>query len=656
MNSNPEKQVFNYEAEVSQLLNIVTNSLYSNKEIFLRELISNAFDAIEKNRFLSMTDDNIKSENKNYKIYVDFDSKKETITIKDNGIGMSKNEAIKNLGTIAKSGTKEFFKSLTGNKEKDTALIGQFGVGFYSSFVVADKVVVITRKVGKQKSEGIIWNSKGDGKFSIENISKENSGTEIILYLKKTELSFLNNWKLRSIINKYADYINIPILMKKPLSPDDEKKQQKGEIIVPEEEIINKTEAIWIRSKKEIKNTEYEEFYKNITNDFEKPLCWEHYKIEGKLEYKAILFIPKKAPFDLWQPNKSRGLKLYIQRIFIMNDAEQFLPHYLRFAKGIIDSNDLPLNISREILQNNKIINIMKTSITRRVLSILENIYTKDIKKYYEFWKEFGQVLKEGIAEDSNNKDRLSKIFLFSSSIHNDQEQKVSLKDYISRMKPKQDKIYYITSETFKAAQNSPNLEVFRKNNIEVILLYERIDEWLVTHLTEFEGKKLQSVSKGVLDLKDLNIENKTQETEEQLKIKEDFLKEINSILKDKVKAIRYTERLNSYPSCIVYDENDMSPQMEKIMKATGQNVNLSKPILELNPNHLFIDIIRKEKSTKQKVLLSNLLLEQAIIAEGGNLENPSEFIFNLNSFLSGIMKNKLVGKKETLESNNITN
>jgi molecular chaperone HtpG len=641
MQKNSKKEVFNYQAEVSQLLNIVTNSLYSNKEIFLRELISNAFDAIEKVRFLSMTDNNLNITNKDYKIYVDFDIKKETITIKDNGIGMSKEEVIKNLGTIAKSGTKEFFNALTGNKEKDSALIGQFGVGFYSSFVVASKVVVVTRKVGEDKLNAVIWSSKGDGKFSIEDISKNEYGTEVILYLKKDELNLLNSWKLRSIINKYADYINIPILMKKTLSPDDEEKQKKGEIIIPEEEVINKTQAIWVRQKSEIKNEEYEEFYKNITHDFEKPLCWEHYKIEGKLEYKSILFVPKKAPFDLWQPNKSRGLKLYIQKVFIMNDADQFLPHYLRFVKGIVDSNDLPLNISREILQNNKIINIMKTSITRRVLSILENIYDKDKKKYYEFWKEFGQVLKEGIAEDSNNKDRLSKIYLFSSSIHNDKDQKVSLKDYISRMGKKQNKIYYITSETFNSAQNSPNLEVFRKNNIEVILLYERIDEWLVTHLTEFEGKKLQSVSKGILDLQELDIKDQKETNKKENKEDKDILIDISDMLKDKVKKVRYTSRLSNYPSCIVYDENDMSPQMEKIMRATGQKISLSKPILELNPNHLFIDILKKEKSTDKKILLSNLLLEQAILAEGGQLDNPSEFIFKLNSFLSGLLSNK---------------
>merc|ERR1711976_492750 len=411
-------------------------------------------------------------------------------------------------------------------------------------------------------------------------------------------------------------------------------KQKKGEIIVPQDEIINKTEAIWIRDKKDIKSNEYEEFYKNITHDFEKPLCWEHYKIEGKLDYKSIIYIPKKAPFDLWQPSKSRGLKLYIQRIFIMNDAEQFLPHYLRFVKGIVDSNDLPLNISREILQNNKIINIMKTSITRRVLSILENIFNKDIKSYNEFWKEFGQVLKEGIAEDSNNKDRLSKLYLFSSSIYKNKEQKISLKEYVSRMKPKQNKIYYITSENFQSAQNSPNLEIFKKNNIEVILLYERIDEWLVTHLTEFEGKKLQSVSKGTLDLNELNIENNKIETEKEKISNDNIIKDIQNILKDKVKKVRFTDKLNKYPSCIVYDENDMSPQMEKIMQATGQQINLSKPILEINSNHLFTKMIKEEKSTDKKTILSNLLLEQAILAEGRNLENPSYFISNLNNFL----------------------
>merc|ERR1711976_271103 len=406
----------------------------------------------------------------------------------------SKDEVIKNLGTIAKSGTKEFFQSLTGDKEKDSVLIGQFGVGFYSSFVVAEKVVVITRKMNSESKEGSIWSSRGDGKFTISSILKEEAGTEVILYLKKKELSFLNNWKIRSIVNKYADYINVPILMYKPLSADDEEKKKKGEIIVPQDEIINKTKAIWVRNKKDIKSEEYEEVYKNVTHDFEKPLCWEHYKIEGKLEYRAIIYIPSKAPFDLWQPNKSRGLKLYIQRVFIMNNAEQFLPHYLRFVKGIVDSNDLPLNISTEILQNNKVISIMKTSITRRVLSILENVFKNDKKKYTLFWKEFGQVLKEGIAEDSSNKERLSNIYLFSSSIYEDKSQKTSLKEYVSRMKKNQKKIYFITSENYNSAQNSPNLEIFKKNSIEVIVLYERIDEWLVTHLTEFEGKKLQSV------------------------------------------------------------------------------------------------------------------------------------------------------------------
>jgi len=640
MKNSINKQTFSYQTEVNELLKLVTNSLYSNKEIFLRELISNSFDAIEKTRFMLMTDNSLHIENKDFQIEVDFDVEKEIITIKDNGIGMSRDEIIKNLGTIAKSGTRDFFKSLTGNKEKDNDLIGQFGVGFYSCFVVSNRVVVISKKVGEKNSDGVLWSSNGDGKFELENVEKETNGTEIILYLKKEEVHFLNNWKLRSIINKYADYINVPIVMKKPLSHDDESKKKKGEIIVPEKEVINKVQAIWTREKKDIKNTEYEEFYKNITHDFEKPLCWEHYKIEGKLEYKSILYIPKKAPFDLWQPNKARGLKLYIQRVFIMNDAEQFLPHYLRFVKGLVDSNDLPLNISREILQNNKIINIIKTSITRRVISILENIFNKDREKYSLFWKEFGQVLKEGIAEDSNNKNRLSNLFLFNSSNNDLNVQNVSLKDYVSRMKESQKYIYYISSETFNSAKNSPNLEIYKKNEIEVLLLHERIDEWLITHLTEFDGKKLKSVAKGLLDLNDLNIKNEKNKKDESEEIEcKNILGYIKNILKDRVKEVRFTSKLINYPSCVVSDENDMSPQMEKIMKATGQHVNASKPILEINRNHFLVDMLKNEKREEKKSLLSNFLLEQAIIAEGGQLDNPSDFIFKLNMFLSDILK-----------------
>lgn len=616
------KEKFGFQTEVKQLLHLMIHALYSNKEIFLRELISNASDAVDKLKFESLKDPMIMVDDPDLKIWVDFNKEARTITVRDNGIGMSKEEVMQNLGTIAKSGTREFLSSLTGDSAKDTKLIGQFGVGFYSAFIIADKVEVITRKAGDPASSAIRWTSIGEGEYEIEATSKEHRGTEVILHLKPDEDEFLNEWRLKHIITKYSDHIALPIVMM-----NDKK----------EEEVVNRAQALWTLPKSEISDEQYQELYKHVAHDFESPLIWAHNKVEGKLEYTTLLYIPSRAPFDLWQTHKPRGLKLYVRRVFIMDDAEQFLPHYLRFVRGIIDSNDLPLNISREILQSNRVIDAIRTAVIKRVLGMLEQLARDDKEKYQKFWKEFGQVIKEGPAEDFANKEQIAKLLRFSSTINDQETQEVSLEDYIARMKPDQENIYYVTAETFNAAKNSPHLEIFRNKGIEVLLLTDRVDEWLVSHFTEFQGKHLQSVARGNLESSDLKDEQDSALAEKHQKAVADFdpiLKKMQELLQQNVKEVRLSRRLTSSPACIVVDEKDLSSQMERMLRSAGQKVPENKPILELNPEHFMVKRLKLDEGTARFEDWSHLLLDQAILAEGGQLNDPADFVKRFNSVL----------------------
>lgn len=631
-------ETLNFQAEVKQLLHLVTHSLYSNKEIFLRELISNASDAADKLRFEALSDPALYENDADLKIWIDFDPVAHTITVKDNGIGMNREEIITNLGTIAKSGTRAFLESLTGDQAKDAKFIGQFGVGFYSAFVVSDEVTVKSRRAGTLANQGVLWKSSGEGEYTIENIEKLDRGTEVILHLKKEEDDLLNSWRLRSIVTKYSDHILLPIIMKQEVFSDDDKdKNKKTEI---KEEIVNSAKALWTLPKKDIKDEDYIELYKHVSHDFEPPLLWSHNKVEGKLEYTTLLYIPTHAPFDLWNRELQHGLKLYVQRVFIMDDAKQLLPTYLRFLRGIVDSSDLPLNVSRELLQSSKVIENIKSGVVNRVLDMLEKLAAEDVDKYGKFWKEFGLVLKEGLVEDFANKDRIAKLLRFSSTNSDSEEQNVSLDDYVKRMQKDQDKIYYIVADTFNAAKNSPHLEIFRKKNVEVLLFSDRIDEWVVTHLSEYEGKKLQSVAKGELDLGKLED---TQEKEEQKKTEDEFnkvIEHIKKILGDKVQDVRLTTRLTDSPVCLVVaNEFAMSGHLQRLMKAAGQNIPTSKPILELNPEHRLIQQLKTEQDDERFVKWINILFSQAFLAEGGHLDNPAGFVKDLNSLLLDLEK-----------------
>lgn len=642
MSVETKKETIGFQAEVSQLLHLMIHSLYSNKEIFLRELISNASDAVDRLKFEAISKPELLKDDSDLKIWVDFNKEDKTLTIKDNGIGMNREDLINHLGTIAKSGTKDFLKTLTGDKSKDSNMIGQFGVGFYSAFIVADKVSVYSRKAGEAEDSGTKWTSTGEGNFELESVKKADRGTEIVLHLKEEEDEFLNSWHLKHIIKKYSDHITLPIVMKKePELKTDEKAEDKNSDIVDilEDEVVNSAQALWTQPKQDISDEQYHELYKNISHDFENPLTWSHNKVEGKYEYTSVLFIPSRAPFDLWQAGKARGLKLYVQRVFIMDDAEQFIPHYLRFARGVIDSNDLPLNVSREILQGNKITDAMKNAIVKRILDMLAKLAKDDAEKYATFWKEFGQVLKEGPAEDFANKDKIAKLLRFASTHTDKEEQNVSIEDYIKRMPEGQDKIYYVAGETFNAAKNSPHLEVFRKKGIEVLLLSDRVDEWLMSHLTEFDSKKFQSVAKGGLELGDLDDKEAKEKVEGQSKDYKDTIEKMQKILDSKVKEIRLSHRLTTSPACIVADEHAMTPQMERIMKAAGQNVPTSKPILELNPEHLLIQQLKSEESEDKFADLSNILLDQAILSEGGQLDDPASFVKRFNELLINLSK-----------------
>lgn len=631
MGLDAHKETMGFQTEVKQLLNLMIHSLYSNKEIFMRELISNAADAADKLRFEALSDDALYENDAELKIRVAFDKDKRTITISDNGIGMNRQDVIDNIGTIARSGTKAFFGQLTGDQAKDSQLIGQFGVGFYSSFIVADKVTLHTRRAGTASSEGVMWESAGEGEFSIENVEKATRGTEVTLHLREGEDEFLESWRLRNVISKYSDHINLPIVMAKEPVPDEEGKIDEAE---QGDETVNKATALWTLSKGEITEEQYKEFYKQIAHDYADPMTWSHNKVEGKTEYTSLLFIPSKAPFDLWDRDRMHGIKLYVKRVFIMEDSEQLMPRYLRFIRGVIDTNDLPLNVSREILQSSKTIDTIRAASVKKILSELNKMANNEPEQYAEFWKEFGQVIKEGPGEDFANKEALAKLLRFASTESGTTDQTVSLEDYVGRMKEKQDKIYFITAESFAAAKNSPHLEVFRKKGIEVLLLTDRVDEWLINSLTEFDGKHLQSVAKGDLDLGELEDEAEKKAHEETEKNFEDLVERVKKALDEKVKEVRITHRLTDSPACLVADHYDMSGNLERMLKAAGQPVPTSKPILELNPEHPMVAKLKDESNDDQFNDWTSILFDQALLAEGGQLEDPASFVKKLNAML----------------------
>ncbi|MBD3653615.1 molecular chaperone HtpG [Kangiella sp.] len=629
MSVTAEKQTHSFQTEVKQLLHLMVHSLYSNKEIFLRELISNAADAADKLRFKALDDASLLADDPELRIRITTDKDAKTLTISDNGIGMTEEEVIAHLGTIAKSGTADFLSKLTGDKKKDSKLIGQFGVGFYSAFIVADKVTVVTRAAGVDADQAVIWESAGDGEFTIEPTSKDTRGTDIILHLKAGEEEFLEDYRLRTIIGKYSDHISLPVEMHKVHHGDDKDKPSE-----PEFEVVNKATALWTRPKSEITDEEYQEFYKHVAHDFQDALTWSHNQVEGKQEYTSLLYIPAKAPFDMWNRDRVRGVKLYVQRVFIMDDAEQFLPVYLRFVRGLIDSNDLPLNVSREILQDSSVTQSLRSATVSRVLKMLEQLAKKDQEKYQQFWNEFGQVLKEGPGEDFANKEKIASLFRFSSTHTDSKEQTVSLDDYIERMKPEQDKIYYIATDSFLAAKNSPHLEIFRKKGIEVLLMHDRIDEWTVSHLQEYKGKQFVSVTQGSLDLGNLEDAEDKKAQEQASKEHEDLVKRVKEVLGDKVADVRITLRLTNTPACIVAGEGDMPLQIVKMMQAAGQPVPDVKPVFELNPEHALIQLVEKEQDKDQFNEWVDVLFDQAQLAEAGQLEDPASFATKLNKLL----------------------
>ncbi|WP_338848629.1 molecular chaperone HtpG [Massilia sp. W12] len=630
-----EKQTLGFQAEVKQLLHLMIHSLYSNKEIFLRELISNASDAADKLRFEAINNDALYGNDHELLIKISFDKDARTVTISDNGIGMSRDEAIQHLGTIAKSGTKEFFGKLSGDQQKDAALIGQFGVGFYSGFIVADKITVKSRRAGASAEEAVCWESGGAGDYTVETIHKENRGTDIILHLREEEDEFLSAWKLKSIIRKYSDHISLPIRMLK-----EEWDEEKKEMVTKDEwETINQASALWTRSKSDVTHEQYEEFYKHVSHDFEAPLTYTHNRVEGRSEYTQLLYVPARAPYDLWDRNKRGGIKLYVKRIFIMDDAEQLMPTYLRFIRGVIDSNDLPLNVSREILQESRDVKAIREGSTKRVLSMLEELANSEEQankdKYATFWGEFGQVLKEGIGEDSNNKERIAKLLRFASTHHDSDAQTVSLSDYLGRMKEGQEKIFYVTADSYVAAKNSPHLEIFNKKGVEVLLLTDRVDEWMLSFINEFDGKELVSVAKGGLDLGKLEDEAEKKQHEETEASFKDLVENMKDVLKEKAKEVRVTHRLTGSPACLVADEHEMSGNLVRMLKAAGQKAPDAKPILEINPDHPLVQKLKYEDSKGGKFAdWSHVLFDQALLAEGGTLENPAGFVKRINEML----------------------
>jgi molecular chaperone HtpG len=613
------KQTHSFQTEVSQLLHLMIHSLYSNKEIFLRELVSNASDAVDKLKFESLSNDALVEGKEVLQVHIDVDKDAGTITITDNGIGMTETEVMENIGTIANSGTKKFLESLDEKQAENSNLIGQFGVGFYAAFIVADEVVLTTRKAGDDKSNGTIWTSKGEGEYSLETAAVEDFGTKITLHIKKEEKEFLDAYRLRGIISKYSDHITVPIMMIKPAEEDSD---------AIEYEMVNKANAFWTQDKRSLKQEDYDEFYKSLTYDFAAPLAQLHNRVEGKLDYTSLLFIPSKAPFDMWEPKRKGGIKLYAKRVFIMEDNEALMPMYLRFIKGVIDTADLSLNVSREILQGNKVVDTIRKASVSRILKELEKMAKNKPEKYTAFWKEFGMVMKEGVVEDPANKDKIASLLRFATTKGDSEDQTVSLADYIARMDAEQKDIYYVTAETFGAAKGSPHLEIFKEKDIEVLLLSDRVDEWMVSNFTEFEGKTLKSVAKG--DLQDLDSTEEKKEKEKTAKGFKKTLEEMQKILENKVKEVKISNRLSESPSCLVADENEMGGNMERIMASLGQDVPETKPILEINPTHPLV----KKLKTKVDEDLVNILFDQAVLSEGGQLKDPAEFVKRMNKLI----------------------
>jgi molecular chaperone HtpG len=618
------------------------HSLYSNKEIFLRELISNASDATDKLRVEALENAALYEDDGDLRIRIAIDEEAKTVVISDNGIGMSRDEVITNLGTIAKSGTAEFLKNLTGDQKQDSQLIGQFGVGFYSSFIVADKVVVETRRAGAKASEAVRWSCEGEADYQLETIDRAERGTSITLHLKGEEQEFANDWRLRSIVKKYSDHIAIPVEMLKqepPAMPGDEEKDEEPAEIVPEWEAVNDAKALWTRSRSDVSDDDYKEFYRHVSHDFNEPLSWSHNRVEGKHEYTSLLYIPANAPMDLYQREASRGIKLYIKRTFIMDDAEQFMPMYLRFVKGVLDSADLPLNVSREILQKTPMVDSIRAALTKRILDMLSKMATNEPEKYATFWTQFGAVLKEGPSEDHGNREKIAKLFRFASSTSGSAEQNVSLTDYVERMKEGQDKIYFVTGDSYSVIKNSPYLEVFDKHGIEVLLMSDRIDEWMMGYLTEFDGKSFQDVARGELDLSKITGEEPKSESnadDEKSDDKEnaELLVRIKSLLEDKVEEVRSTSRLTNSPACLVVGANDMGEQMRKIMAAAGQPVPEAKPILEINAEHPLVNKLDTEADEDRAKVLAGVLFDQAALSAGRPLENPAQFVQELNRLM----------------------
>lgn len=629
MTVDAHKETLGFQTEVKQLLHLMIHSMYSNKEIFLRELISNASDASDKLRFEAIAQPQLLEDQPELRIRVSADSKANTLTIEDNGIGMSRQEVIDHLGTIAKSGTAAFMQQLTGDQKKDSQLIGQFGVGFYSAFIVADRVEVFTRRAGLAAAEGVHWESAGEGEFTIATVDKPERGTRIVLHLKPAESEFADTFRLRNVITKYSDHISLPIELPKPAAGDEQQAAAETEW-----ESVNRASALWTRPRTEVKDEEYKEFYKHVAHDFEDPLSWSHNKVEGKLEYTSLLFVPGRAPFDLYQREAPRGLKLYVQRVFIMDDAEQFLPLYLRFIKGVVDSNDLSLNVSREILQKDPAIDSMKSALTKRVLDMLEKMAKKEPEQYATFWKAFGSVMKEGPAEDYSNREKIAGLLRFASTAQSDDSEVVSLDAYLERMVEGQDKIYYLTGERYAQVKNSPHLEIFRKKGIEVLLLTDRIDEWLMSHLTEYQGKQFIDIARGDLDLGKLEGDEDKQEQEKAAEAKADLVKRIQEALKEQLQEVRVSHRLTDSPAVLVINEDDMGLQMRRILEASGQKAPESKPILEINPAHSLLDKLDSEQDEDRFADLSHILFDQAALAAGEALQDPGAYVRRLNALL----------------------
>jgi molecular chaperone HtpG len=624
------RETLGFQAEVSQLLHLMIHSLYGNKEIFLRELVSNASDAVDKLRFEALADGALFENDPDPRIRIAYDAAARTITVSDNGVGMSRQEVIEHIGTIAKSGTREFFQQLTADRAKDAHLIGQFGVGFYSAFIVADTVTLLTRRAGLGAEHGVRWESTGEGGFTVETVEKASRGTEITLHLRPEEDELLSSYRLRDILKKYSDHIAVPILMKKETWDADAKKQ----VATDEDEQVNRASALWTRPKSDITEEQYHELYKHVAHDQEPPLTFVHAKVEGRQEYTLLLYVPERAPFDLWDRDHRRGIKLYVRRVFIMDDAEQLMPAYLRFVRGVIDSNDLPLNVSREILQQSRDVQAIRAEAVKRVLRMLEELGDKQPEKYATFWTAFGRVLKEGVPEDPSNTERIGKLLRFATTREDSDAQTVSLATYIGRMKEGQDAIYYITADSYAAAKNSPHLEIFRKLGIEVLLLHDRIDEWVASSLTEFEGKALQSVAKAGLDLSKIGGEAPTPKDEKPSGEQGALVERMQKALEDRASSVRITHRLTDSPACLVSEDFGMSTHLERMLKAAGQQVPASKPILEINPSHPIVERLKQETDDARFADWSHILFDQATLAEGGHLEDPASFVKRLNDLM----------------------